>query len=54
MVREYKGLALGMEQELNHVFTLNDANMNIDGCSNDNDLSNVVVKQEMISYIKMN
>ena len=32
--------------------TLNDANMNIDGCSNDNDLSNVVVKQEMISYIQ--
>ena len=52
MVREYEGLALGMEQELNHVFTLNDANMNIDGCSNDNDLSNVVVKQEMISYIQ--
>eukprot|EP00943_MAST-04B_sp_MAST-4B-sp1_P006551 g6551.t1 len=51
LVREYEGVALGMEQELNHVFTLNDADMKADGCNVETDVPSVVVKQEMLSYI---
>ncbi len=52
MVREYEGVALGMEQELNHVFTLNDSNMKADGCNVETNVPSVVVKQEMLSYVE--
>ena len=49
--REHNGVALGMEQELKHVFTLNTTDMKAEGCEH-GDVPSTVVTEEMLAYIE--
>ena len=49
--REHNGVALGMEQELKHVFTLNTTDMKTEGCEH-GDVPSTVVTEEMLAYIE--
>ena len=50
--REHNGVALGMEQELKHVFTLNTTDMKAEGCEH-GDVPSTVVTEEMLAYIEI-